>query len=926
MTMKIQSGRTTKRSKQRLMTFTALCAFGVPLMLNASNASAQAGRTQASVYEFDLPAQSLAQSITQAAATAGVQVLYGDEESSRIKVGALKGRMSLDEALARLLSGTGFTFRYERPGLVTLTKLPDTGGNGDGERLLGAVRVEGGPGGAYNLAGATAANGINGSRDVTATEGTGSYTSNALTIGSKTAATIKDTPASVSVLTNQQMQDQNITDLNSAMRNLPGVTLVHSGTGQYDFYSRGFQITQYQFDGGAAMMGGPLQGGFNGYHPIIDMSLYDHVEVVRGAAGTFNAYGSPGGVVNLARKKPLDHNQILVEGQVGSWDWYRGSIDITGPLAFDGRLRGRAIFTHQDNKFFYDIAKANLTLGSATLEYDLTPSTLVSVGFNYQDSYNLPFTNGLMRYQDGRSLDLPRSTCFCFGFARDKANSLDLFGQIEHSIGEIWRLKLKVTRSKQEGDFFSASVRNSVDPYTLAGAQVFIDDTNFPRVRQTMIEATLDGYFRLFGQDQKLVIGANYSMQDASGSSSQTSQNPLTGEFPFFPGKISNDVNVFDFNYREWMSPAFPKYDSLRYLFSDSRVLNAYVNLELSPVRKFHITTGIRYAKSRNRFLYSNLCVVDWVQYGICTNPGEQFFSSSGDSVGGGDISWPPSVQARYDITDNLTASAIYTDIYVDQSRYLARDNKPIPPITGQNFEGMLKWASPDRRINVTLSGFYIRQIGNAKRDCGLSGAPACTDESTPAQPGQLSARASCCYIFNPDYQRVSYGSDFEISGEIRKGWQISASYVYNRNYYDSGFFAFDGSRDPLISYAPRHKFQMWTTYSFDGESAVHGLTLGFGVKIQSSTFTADYYCAAYSPNPSTGVMQCTQGKPVNFTDPGRAVFSGSVDYKINKNISANLSLENLLDKTYYEQVGGIGYGNWYGAPRNAKLTIRGKF
>ncbi len=83
------------------------------------------------------------------------------------------------------------------------------------------------------------------------------------------------------------------------------------------FYSRGFAIERLQIDGGAPMdIGHPTSYGLI---PQIDMAEYDHAEVLRGADGLFNGYGDPGGVINLARKRPLDHSQLVVEGQYGSW-------------------------------------------------------------------------------------------------------------------------------------------------------------------------------------------------------------------------------------------------------------------------------------------------------------------------------------------------------------------------------------------------------------------------------------------------------------------------------------------------------------------------------------------------------------------------------------------------------------------------------
>ncbi|MGD9664922.1 MAG: DUF4880 domain-containing protein, partial [Novosphingobium sp.] len=143
-----------------------------------------------------------------------------------------------------------------------------------------------------------------------------------------------------------------------AMRQLAGVSLVQGSSSlETTFYSRGFAITNIQVDGGAPMATLIGNGASSGYFPQIDMSVYDHVELLRGAAGQFGAYGDPGGTINLVRKKPLDHAQFTLEAQAGSWDTYRIVADATSPLALDGALRGRLVMTYQNNHYFYNTAK-----------------------------------------------------------------------------------------------------------------------------------------------------------------------------------------------------------------------------------------------------------------------------------------------------------------------------------------------------------------------------------------------------------------------------------------------------------------------------------------------------------------------------------------------------------------------------------------
>ena len=212
----------------------------------------------------------------------------------------------------------------------------------DGE-AIGTVEVEG-----AKTAGA------NGSSDVTATEGTHSYTTDAMSVGSKTAQSIRETPQSVTVITQQQRQDQNITNLTQVLTQAAGVE-VTTTNGNAVYYSRGFQITNFQIDGspiGANPFPSFAQPGL-----ATNLAEYDHVEVLRGPDGMFAGNGDPGGTVNLTRKKPLDHTQVIFEGAVGSWNNDR-AIDVSAPVLGTEAVRTRFVVEDQQQDYFCCAAAA----------------------------------------------------------------------------------------------------------------------------------------------------------------------------------------------------------------------------------------------------------------------------------------------------------------------------------------------------------------------------------------------------------------------------------------------------------------------------------------------------------------------------------------------------------------------------------------
>jgi hypothetical protein len=300
--------------------------------------------------DYNIPAQDLSGALRQFAEASKLQLIYDARVTADKRSAGVMGTVTADAALSRILAGSGLTYSLSGSAVTISAAGEAVQTVPAGARLLAPVRVQG-----DDTAGSPV-NGVNGSRDVTATEGTNSYTSGALDLASKIPQSIKDTPQTVSVVTAQQIQDENLNDLSTALEQAPGITVVNtSGVGssqQTAFYSRGFQITTLQVDGGAPL---DLTGAY-GFSPVLDMSEYDSLQIIRGADGLFGGYGNPSGVVDLVRKKPLDHDQFTSDTQIGSWNTYRETADVTGPLTADKNLKGRLVFSYQDNDYFYKIA------------------------------------------------------------------------------------------------------------------------------------------------------------------------------------------------------------------------------------------------------------------------------------------------------------------------------------------------------------------------------------------------------------------------------------------------------------------------------------------------------------------------------------------------------------------------------------------
>jgi iron complex outermembrane receptor protein len=151
------------------------------------------------------------------------------------------------------------------------------------------------------------------------------------TTATKTDAPIMETPVNIQVVPPQVLRDQQAFRLEQALWNVSGVYMEPLGTfqGSGEIFSvRGFS-TQTTYRNGFR-----LQNVFSGTGPLETANL-DRIEVLKGPAAILFGRIEPGGLINLVPKQPLADPYYSLQQQIGSFDFYRTTLDATGPITQD---------------------------------------------------------------------------------------------------------------------------------------------------------------------------------------------------------------------------------------------------------------------------------------------------------------------------------------------------------------------------------------------------------------------------------------------------------------------------------------------------------------------------------------------------------------------------------------------------------------
>jgi outer membrane receptor for ferric coprogen and ferric-rhodotorulic acid len=709
------------------------------------------GAAEQQLQRFDLPAASLAQTLN-AIARQGGQVMSLDPALVAGKQApAIRGEMSVQQALQRALAGKGLQVIVTGSG--TFSVVPAV----DGALELGATNV-------------------NGTGLGETTEGSGSYTTGAVTIG-KTPQSLRQTPQSVTVVTRKLMDDKNLVSLDQVMAQTPGITRANRGYGNNHFSSRGFDLTDdsYMVDGvpGQAF-------AYTGWM-IPDMAVFDRVEVLRGAAGLLVGAGGPGGAVNLVRKRPTVEPRFSVTTRAGSWDNYRLDLDASGKLNAEGTLRGRMVASYEDRGSFIDVTTSKRPLLYGIVEGDLSDATTVAVGLRRQtsriDGYSVL---GLPNNPDGSNPHLKRSTFLGQDWAKLQTRTDEVFADLSHRFNENWSSKLAFSHS--ESAFNRSAIEWGAEDSLEYGSPTgpMISGTGFHKFDSTAnaVDGHLDGNFEAFGLNHQVSLGANWSRRDMNDKDATAK---LATPLP---------LNVFDPDHHLFPEPARPdwayKEDTL-----DTRY-GAYLNARLHMTEDLSLVLG-------GRLSWYKTEVDDGER--VTTNEQRHEFT--------------PFVGAIYDLDDTWSLYASYADIFMPQASYRTAAGGMLDPAIGSNYETGIKGELLDKRLNVSFAVFYIEQEDVAARDY----------ENTGNCPQDVAGR---CYV-NSDGINRSKGFEAEASGELLPGLQVAAGYTFNTTRSSEG--------GPISAQTPKHMLRLNTNYTLPGEW--NRVSIGGGVSAQNSYYDA---------------------------------------------------------------------------------------
>lgn len=709
------------------------------------------------VASYAIPAGPLAGALNRYAQQAGVSIVIDSAKVQGLHTAGLQGRHAIEDGFAVLLRGSGYAIGKTATGYVLVAapvSAPTAAASAASaaERTMPSITIVG-----QAEQGAT-------------TEGSGSYTARKITLG-KGEQAMKEMPQSVSVLTRQRLDDQGITDLREAVNNVTGVVGVHGVGPGVVITARGFQIDQWQYDGVPIDRNTYALGNWGQENMVI----YDRLEVLRGASSLLEGTGSPGGSVNLVRKRPLATRQVAFTARAGSWDHYGAQLDVSTPLNADGSLRGRAIVDEDDSHSFIDQVWSRNRTVYAALDYDLGPATTLGLAVSNVNGRGRPMFVGLARYADGSELGLPRSTYTGADWNRSKVEQTTVNLDLEHHFNSQWTFK---TAALGVNESTNSTHQRMAGTIKADGSGSMYGDfsTDFKNQKRG-IDAFVRGKFDGLGIAQEVVVGASYVKFHSDDR---------------YARAWTQGAQIFNIDHhRPWQDfdtiAARGVSSSSTY---DMRQKGLYGTWNGQLTSHLKALLGGRF--SRYDFVYAPM-------------------GGTADTTSV-TAKFTPSAALMYALTPQWSTYASYAGVFQPQTNRNAA-GQILKPITGDSYEAGVKGELLDGKVNTSLAIFRYEHKDRAVND--YAAGFACD--------GWYCSRASG--------KVRSQGLEAEVAGEVARGLQLSAGYAYTTTtYLDDP----DNKGEVFSTWTPKHMLRLWSGYTLPGEW--NKFSVGAGVNMQSHT------------------------------------------------------------------------------------------
>lgn len=684
----------------------------------------------------------------------------------------------------------------------------------------------------------------------------------------KFVAPLLDTPKSVSVISQQLIQDTQVTTLSDALRTVPGITL-GAGEGGNPNGDRPF-IRGYNSESSMYVDGVRSATSQNR-----EMFAVEQVEVTKGSASAMGGAGTTGGSINMVSK--LAKKGDSLEGSVAAGTDSYARITLDGNKDFGNGIAARvAVMGHQNEKAGQNDGAEYKRVGIApSITFGLDTPTRATLSYYYLKSddlpdsgipYNNPFSNSnqpgrIPENGNGKPIDVKQGTYYGWR-DRDFMKQENQIGtlKLEHDITPDITISNTAVFSNSKNDYVYTQPDDSKGNFITNGQ---VDGMVWRRANTRVTDTdaftdqlSLAGKFNTGILTHRFNTGVEYSRQESdkgSYSVSALANGNCTG---YTSGSCTpvHNPNAHD----PWTGSITPT-GVVSTTTAETTSIYALDNIEITP--KWLLDLGIRWDKfdSDVKYAQDSGSGATLIKAGTVFKTGDDFFNYQ---IG---LTYKPTENGSIYASYATSANPVGVDAGdgsesmgtigrgTDAEHAEAMNN--LKPEEVQTWEIGTKWDLFNQRLNVTGAIFRTEKTNTRATD--LNG-----------------------FTNNIGETRVD-GIELGLNGKITDKWAISAGYTYlDSELVDGGFtkvndvYVANPNNGNQVQNVAKNSATLWTTYQ-----VLPKLNIGVGAIAMDKV---------YGNADNTKYV------------PGYVRYDAMARYDVNKNVNVQLNVNNFTNERYF--------------------------
>lgn len=535
-----------------------------------------------------------------------------------------------------------------------------------------------------------------------------------------------DLPQSLQVIEGEVIRQQQAIRLSEVIKNVNGVYVSSArGGAQESFFSRGYDMSaNNMFKNGFRFSSGSMP----------EVSSLEKVEVLKGSAALLYGNVAPGGILNMISKTPSFQRGGEISMQLGSYSFYKPSVDIYGPLS--NSIAYRLTGSYENSESFRDVVKNERLYLNPSFLFKISPKTKIVLQGDYLDyDWTPDFGTGII----GKEIvDLPRNQYLGATWSNGHTTQSSVSTLVSHEYNNKW--KLNFNSALQDYNRRSKGTERIQPAANGDWSRPLGQNRNNEQILAEQL--SIQGIFNTGKIKHQLFTGVDYE-----------NSNTDAYTYTFTPATYGSG-NIFDFaNFDQ--GSGIPSGTNTRIVNTATDRFGIYAQDLISLSAQFKVLAGLRWSWQEAQVTTQNR-VPD------PNNAGEFVFATT-EAPKAIDAAFSPKVGLVYQPTKQISVFASYANSFTPNTGTTVSGDAIDPSLIDQ-FEIGVKKEYCRGLISTNLTFYQIvnsnlAQTAEFKADGSIN-----TDTSVKILSGETTSK----------------GVELDVTAKPVSGLNIIAGYSYN--------------------------------------------------------------------------------------------------------------------------------------------------